>query len=138
MHRNDLDEPPVKAKPDIDLEELFEVHPEFQTDSHIYVHCHFKSGLDEVLIRIWMTTFLVDQNSSARSKLVHIENITYAPHWTLVPTNYHYSFLLIFESLPKSCAVFDLIEDIPQPGGFVINDISRNKKDVYHIDLPME
>ncbi len=138
MHRNDLDEPPVKAKPAIDLDELFAVHPELQTDSHIYVHCHFKSNLDEVLIRIWMTTFLVDQNSSARSKLVHVENITYAPHWTLVPTNYNYSFLLIFESLPKSCSVFDLIEDIPQPGGFVINSISRNKQDVYHIDLPME
>ena len=137
MHRNDLDEPPVKAKPAIDLDALFSVRPELQTDSHIYVHCHFKTNLDEVLIRIWMTTFLVDQNSSARSKLVHIENITYAPHWTLVPTNYQYNFLLIFESLPKSCAVFDLIEDIPQPGGFLITDIRRNKRDVYHIELPL-
>ena len=136
MHRNDVDEPPVKAKPAIDLDELFEVHPELQTDSHIYVHCHFNTSMDEVLIRIWLTTFLVDQNSSARAKLVHVENITYAPHWTLVPPNYNYSFLLIFESLPKSCVIFDLIEEIPQPGGFVINSISRNKRDVYHIDLP--
>lgn len=138
MLRNDVVDPPVKAKPAIDLEALFSVHPELQTDSHIYVHCHFNTSSDEVLIRIWLTTFLVDQNSSARSKLVHVENITYAPHWTLVPPNYQYNFLLIFESLPKSCVVFDLIEDIPQPGGFVINSISRNKKDVYHIDLPFE
>jgi hypothetical protein len=31
--------------------------------------------------------------------------------------------------------VFDLVEEIPQPGGFVIKNIRRNETDVYHIDI---
>jgi hypothetical protein len=101
--------------------------------SHVYVHCYFNNTVKDMLIRIWKTTFLIDKTSSHRSKLVHIENISYAPQWTAIPENKLYQFLLIFEALPKGCEVFDLLEDIPQPGGFFIADIMRNKKDVYHV-----
>jgi len=40
---------------------------------------------------------------------------------------------LLFEALPSSCRVFDLIEDIPQPGGLAVQDIARNGKDVYRL-----
>lgn len=86
-----------------------------------------------MLIRIWKTTFLVDKSSSHRSKLVHAENISYAPQWTVIPENKLFQFLLIFEALPKGCELFDLLEDIPQPGGFFVDSIMRNKKDVYHV-----
>ena len=104
-------------------------------ESHVYVHCYFNSTTDNLLVRIWKSTFLIDRNSSHRSKLVHIENISYAPQWTPVPPNVLYQFLLIFESLPKGCEVFDLLEDIPQPGGFFVSGIMRNKKDVYHVHI---
>jgi len=88
-----------------------------------------------MLIRIWKTTFLVDKFSGIRSNLVHAENISLAPVWTQIPDGREYSFLLIFSGLPKSCKIFDLVEEIPEPGGFFIQDISRNEKDVYHIDV---
>lgn len=101
--------------------------------SHVYVHCYFNNTVKDMLIRIWKTTFLMDKSSSHRSKLVHAENISFAPQWTVIPENKMFQFLLIFEGLPKGCERFDLLEDIPQPGGFFVADIMRNKKDVYHV-----
>jgi len=102
---------------------------------HVYVHCYFNNTFKNMLIRIWKSTFLIDQGSGARSELVHIENITYAPEWTSVPDNQLFHFLLIFSALPKSCMKFDLLEDIPQSGGFHVTDITRNEVDVYRVDL---
>ena len=101
--------------------------------SHVYVHCYFNNTVKDMLIRIWKTTFLVDKASAHRSKLVHIENISFAPQWTVVPENKMFQFLLIFDALPKGCEMFDLLEDIPQPGGFFVANVMRNKKDVYHV-----
>jgi hypothetical protein len=126
---------PVKAKPLIDLDELFAARPEFLSESYVYIHCHVPVSVQEMLIRIWKTTFLIDQATGARSTLIHAENITYAPVWTLVQANQHYSFLLIFEGLGKSCRIFNLLEDIPQPGGFRVEGIHRNARDVYHIQV---
>lgn len=103
-------------------------------DSFVYVHCHLENYSRDALIRIWKTTFLIDHNSGHRSELLHVENITFAPLWTRVPGS-SYSFLLIFSGLPKSCRRFDLIEEIPQPGGFIVKNIARNQTDVYHVDL---
>jgi len=104
-------------------------------ESHVYVHCYFNNTVKDMLIRIWKTTFLIDTFSGHRSKLVHVENISYAPEWTPIPNNSLFQFLLIFEALPKGCEVFDLLEDIPQPGGFFIQSIMRNPKDVYHVHV---
>ena len=130
-----IQEPPVKAKPSVDMDVLASIHPEFLEDSYMYVHCHFQNHWREMLIRIWSTTFLIDKSSSSRSKLVHAENISLAPMWTLIPDKKPFSFLLIFSSLPKSCKQFDLIEEIAQPGGFEVRNIQRNETDVYHVDL---
>ncbi len=123
------------VKPRVDVDTLASIDPISLDDSSVYVHCHFKNTSDEMLIRIWRTTFLIDRNSSARSQLVHAENITYAPQWTIIPGRHNFSFLLIFSGLPASCKMFDLVEEIPQPGGFHVKDIWRNQKDVYHIDI---
>ena len=88
-----------------------------------------------MLIRIWKSTFLIDQSSGARSELVHVENISYAPEWTAVPDNQMFHFLLIFSALPKACVKFDLLEDIPQSGGFHVMDIVRNEQDVYRVNV---
>lgn len=104
-------------------------------ESHVYVHCYFDNPHADMLIRIWKTTFLIDKGSGARSELIHAENISYAPQWTLIPDRSRFHFLLIFAALPKTCVLFDLLEDIPQSGGFYIADIQRNQKDVYHVTI---
>ncbi|HYC86953.1 MAG TPA: hypothetical protein VEB86_17090 [Chryseosolibacter sp.] len=128
-------EPPVKTRPEVDVEVLSAIAPSTLEDSFVYVHCHYDNAGMESLIRIWSTTYLIDKGSGSRSRLIHAENITMAPTWTPVPQGATYSFLLVFEGLPKSCKLFDLIEEISQPGGFEVRNIYRNETDVYHIHL---
>lgn len=128
-------EPPGKTKPEVAVETRTQINAEVREDSFVYVHCYFHNAWKDMLIRIWKTTFLIDRTSDIRSKLVHVENISLAPVWTQIPDGVTYSFLLIFSGLPKSCRQFDLVEEIDQPGGFFIENISRNETDVYHIDL---
>ncbi len=130
-----VEEPPVVAKPTVDLEELFRLHPDLLNESYVYVHCHFNNEHKDMLIRIWKTTYLIDRDSSSRASLIHAENITFAPQWTIIPDYKPFTFLLIFERLPKSCSVFDLIEEIAQPGAFCVKSIRRNERDVYHVSL---
>ena len=46
-----------------------------------------------------------------------------------------FNFTLVFSGLPKSCKMFDLVEEIPQSGGFYHGKIKRNKSDVYSIRI---
>ncbi len=128
-------EPQVKPKPEIGIEVLASISPQTLEDSHIYVHCYFNNVYKDMLIRIWQTTFLVDKASGSRASMVHAENISIAPQWTLIADGTTFRFLLIFASLPKSCEHFDFIEEIKQAGGFLVKDILRNKEDVYHITI---
>jgi len=98
----------------------------------VIVHCSFAG---EGAIRIWKSTFLVDRLSNCKSKLLHTENISMAPQWTLIDSSKTYNFTLYFEGLKKSCKVFDLQEIIPQPGGFFIPAIIRNQEDVYRVQI---
>jgi hypothetical protein len=128
-------EPPVKVKPLVDVEVLTSISPAALEDSFVYVHCYYDNPHHDMLIRVWSTTFLIDKGSGTRSRLLHAENITFAPVWTQIPDGVQYSFLLIFEGLPKSCQQFDLVEEIPQPGGFEVRSVPRNESDVYHLDI---
>ena len=130
-----IKEPLVKPKPEIGIDVLTSISPQSLEASHIYVHCYFDNPYKGMLIRIWKTTFLVDGASHTKAGLLHAENISIAPQWTLIADGTTFHFLLIFSSLPKSCERFDLIEEIAQPGGFFVKDILRNKEDVYHITI---
>lgn len=127
-------EAPV-IKPSIQTDVLTSIDSWTLEDQHVYVHCYFKNDLEEMLIRVWRSTFLIDKVSGLRSELVHAENISFAPQWTIIKGKRVYSFLLIFSGLPKDCKVFDLVEDIPQAGGFFVPNIKRNELDVYHVDI---
>jgi hypothetical protein len=129
----EVEELPVRVKPQVDT--LYSIDAATLEDSYIYVHCYFDNTDDEMLIRIWRTTFLIDKNSATRSQLIHAENISYAPQWTIIPGKGKFTFLLIFGGLPKSCQMFDLVEEIAQPGGFEVKNIQRNETDVYRIDI---
>jgi hypothetical protein len=130
-----IQDPPVKTKPEVDGEVLAAINPSTLEDSFVYVHCYFENQSDDMLIRIWRSTYLMDRASASRSELIHVENISYAPMWTMIPKKGTFSFLLIFSALPKDCLVFDLLEDIPQAGGFFVQGIKRNELDVYHVDI---
>ena len=125
----------VPTKPKVDTEVLTSIDAWTLEDQHVYVHCYYKNDLPEMLIRIWRSTFLIDKVSGARSELVHAEKISFAPQWTIIQGKITFSFLLIFSALPKDCKVFDLVEDIPQAGGFFVSGIKRNELDVYHVDI---
>jgi len=135
MSKSSVKVAPAKTKPVVDLDVLEAISPAAQQDGYVYVHCHFQNEWQDALIRIWKTTFLVDRGSAAKSPLIHAENISLAPVWTMIADQQIHTFLLIFEALPKSCKLFDLVEEISQPGGFHVADIHRNPSDVYHIDL---
>lgn len=123
------------TKPEIGAEVLTSIDPNSLTDAYIYVHCHYENEYDEMFIRVWRSTFLVDRTSGTRAQLIHAENISIAPVWTIIPGKQTYTFLLIFSQLPGDCKVFDLIEDIPQAGGFHVSGIARNEQDVYHVAI---
>jgi hypothetical protein len=118
--------------------QLPEVETEAGVDSHVYVHVHVVRQPDQALfLRIWPSTFLVDTGCGVKSPLVHVENITWAPTWTFVPEMTDFRFLLIFNSLPRTCTCFDLVEEINQPGRLYIPHILRNTTDIYHVSLPL-
>lgn len=104
-------------------------------ESQVIVHCSYLTGGFEEKIRVWKSTFLVAQNSTHRSKLLHVENISLYPDWTDMPRFSAFGFTLIFSALPKYCDSFDLFESIPEPGGFEVKGIVRNDKDVYWVKV---
>lgn len=127
-----ITKPKVEIAPDL-LKKLEEMTAE---EGQVIVHCiSGGSLLYDSYIRIWPTTYLYDQHSDHASELVHVENISMAPEWMLVPAGYVAYYSLFFTRLPKSCSMFDLEEVIPQPGNFSAKNISRNKTDVYYIRL---
>ena len=128
-------ETPTRESPGIDTALLAAIDPQTLTDSYVYVHCYFENEWKDALVRIWKTTFLIDRTSTTKSPLIHAENISIAPLWTLIPDHKTHTFLLIFEALPKSCRNFDLVEEISLPGGFHVTNIPRNQQDVYHIEV---
>lgn len=94
------------------------------------LHC-FSPCSEETLYRIWETTYLIE-DTGRKAKLLHAFNISYAPYWTIKQcTNGYASFTLVFEGLSKSYAVFKMEEQIPEPGGFYTDQITRNQTDIY-------
>ena len=104
---------------------------QFKEEAQVIVHCSYTGTLFDDKIRIWKSTFLYAKNSRHKSKLVHFENIPMYPIWKKVNIGQTVNFTLIFTGLPKHCKQFDLIEYIPEPGGFIIKNIERNNSDVY-------
>ena len=127
--------PPVTGVPVLDTDWRTAVMGGQWKENCVYVHCHCTSAGEDLLIRIWRTTFLIDHDTHARIPLIHAENIALAPSWTVLRGGKTHHFLLIFGALPDACKTFDLVEKIAQPGGFAAHNIARNEKDVYHVRL---
>lgn len=101
----------------------------------VVVHVNFISNDWQYSgIRIWPSTYLIALESDHKSKILNVVNINWYPTYMQLkgPVT---PFTLIFEGLPKSCTQFDLVEEIPQAGGFEYLNIKRNQSDIYHIEL---
>lgn len=127
---------PTITQPKIAPELYTQLQEKFEEEKQVIVHCYFTNNYTiGNLIRIWQSTFLVDQFTGSRSPLLFWDNISMYPYWTEVPPVKEYKFTLVFSGLPKDCRVFDFVEEIPQEGGFLVTDIERNPSDVYVIKL---
>ena len=104
-------------------------------ECQVIVFCNYRATGPDQLIRIWSTTVLLDRSSAHESKLLFTDNVAVAPQWMHVPNGSTARFTLIFSGLPRSCTSFDLIERIPEPGGFEVRNIGRNKTDVYEVEF---
>jgi len=124
----------TKPKVEIDQDVLTELLALTKEEKQVIVHCLFDArNLLGAKIRIWPSTFLYDVGSAHRSELVHADNISFCPQWTDIPEGRVAHFSLIFTGLSSSCSSFDLVEEIPQEGGFKVTGIKRNDSDVYYV-----
>jgi len=130
----------VITKPKVDIAPSLLRKIKEQTEEMGQVVLHFiyntPPNVEDMLIRIWPTTFLYDQDSAHKSDMVHVENITLYPVWYRCPPGTTTFFTLIFSGLPKSCTTFDFIEHCTnQAGAFEVRDIARNDSDVYFLRM---
>ncbi len=125
-----------KPKVEISSKLMEELEHQINEAGQVVVHCFYQaSSFYGDKIRIWKTTYLFDHHSSHRSEMVHTHNISLYPIWTTLMPNQLYSFTLIFSGLPKTCTLFDLVEQIPASGAFELRNIKRNKTDVYYVRI---
>jgi len=101
---------------------------EHEDEGQVSIHMRTRLGGG---VRIWPSIKLRCRTTGTESKFLHAVGLSPFPTWTQVKPGGAYT--LLFEALPSSCRAFDLIEDIPQPGGLVVEDIARNGKDVYRL-----
>ena len=106
-----------------------------QEESQVIVHCHYQGPDELTMIRVWKTIILAPHNSEVKCALLHSEGIVMYPGWMGVEPNQRISFSLIFSGLPRNCVTFDLLEIIPEAGGFEVRNIPRNKTDIYQVDF---
>ncbi|MFN5518520.1 MAG: hypothetical protein ACK53R_10200 [Bacteroidota bacterium] len=130
-----IERPPVRHELEIENALRKQLLDQIKEESQVIVHCSFKATYPYSQIRIWKSTFLYPRDAETRSALIHCENISLYPDWMPVEYGQTLIFTLVFSGLPKECKSFDLMEKIPEPGGFEIRNIRRNSTDVYHVDI---
>lgn len=136
MSKTVIKKQPVQSgRVDVLIKPKKKTREETTKEKQVIIHCVFTSSHGDMGIRIWPSTFLIAKDISHRSELVLAENIPLAPEWLNVPSGSCLNFTLIFSGLPDECRVFDLVEEIPQPGGFLVSNIERNGTDVYAINM---
>lgn len=106
---------------------------QLEEEKQVIIHCSM-ACMPGISVRIWKTTYLITEDGK-KIPLVFWEGISLFPEWTNLYHSGIFHFTLIFSGLPTGCNVFSMLEEINEPGGFVVKNITRNKKDVYKIQL---
>ena len=102
-------------------------------EKQVVIHFTFKCK-PGMAFRIWKTTYLITERGN-KIPLIFWSGISLYPKWTRLNHVGKYQFTLIFNGLPNECRVFSLVEEINEPGGFLVNKLIRNEEDVYQIIL---
>lgn len=131
----EIEFPKIDTEPKIEIEEKLAADAKEYTEveRQVIVHAKVAIGNSVMGVRIWASTFLIPHGSDRKSKLLNTENISIYPQWMTVGFKPYHRFTLIFEGLPKSCTHFDLVEQIPESGGFEARSIPRNHSDIYEV-----
>ena len=124
-----------KLKPIVETTIKEAISNKVDVEKQVIVHGSYTASNFGDGIRIWKSTFLLDQHSTHKSQLIYTDGVTNYPMWTLLAPGEKINFMLVFSGLPKACRQFDLREIIPQPDGFEIKNIRRNATDVYHVNF---
>jgi hypothetical protein len=117
----------------IEPEVKIEVKQEILEEKQVIVHCSMSCN-PGMLVRIWKSTYLLTEEGE-RIPLLYWDGISLFPQWTPIYHHGTFNFTLIFAGLSSNCKVFSLIEEINQPGGFCVENIRRNRTDVYRVEL---
>jgi hypothetical protein len=118
MMDDDVDTTPVRVNRRQDHED----------EGQVTIHMRTRHG---GWVRMWSSIKLRCRTTGTESTFIHAVGLALFPNWTRVEPGGAYT--LLFEALPSDCRSFDLIEDILEPGGLVIENIVRNGKDVYRL-----
>ncbi len=126
----------IIINPTIEVEEdlVQKAKEHVNIERQVIVHVVLRTNIAWWQLRIWPSTFLIPKEGGGKSKLLNADKIPFYPQWLHIFGSSH-RFTLIFEALPQDCSVFDLIEEIPQQGGFEAKGIQRNQSDVYHVEI---
>ena len=89
---------PKKVTIDPELKNAIQTLVEEESQVIIHLHLHFS---DFSTIRIWKSTFLLPHNNGGKINLVHADNISFYPDWTICRTG-ETVCTLIFKGLPNS------------------------------------
>lgn len=115
-----------------DIDVAIELLVEESDAGQTILHCRMKG---DFAYRIWPSTHLIDNNGEYY-KLLHAENISYFPNWTMPkPGNHNIYFTLVFERLNSNTTWFYMYEQTDQNDGFYTKEITKNQSGVYHVEI---
>jgi hypothetical protein len=108
-------------------------------ESQTIIHCKIKAFAmfqQGGWANISPNTYLLNRQSNERLKLIHAENIPYAPHRHFFghPKDVLY-FTLLFQKIPDSWTTFCLYEETIMGDGFFVGEVPKNKNGIYRIRI---
>lgn len=130
---------PIKRLVIIDRALKESIIPSFQIESQTILHCKiraFEMFQNGGWANIHPNTYLINQQSKERLKLIYAENIPYTPHRHFFhhPKDILY-FTLLFQKIPETWTTFCLYEETPLGDGFFVGEVPKNKSGVYRIRI---
>ncbi len=135
--KNNLDSEQGKVKIDLSLIQIIRTNQ--IEESQTIIHCIYESPYkfqNGGWVNINTSTFLINNTSKLKLKLIQAVNIPVAPaRHSFNKPGERIRFTLIFEGLPKSWIRFDLCESSFLEDGFHVKDIKKNRTGVYEINL---
>lgn len=108
---------------------------EIKNDEKTIIKCRVICSQASESFRVSESTFLLDTKNNKKLKLIKHYGTEPYSEWTRMKKGETLIVTLVFEKLPLNCETFSLIEDIIEPGGFLIENIKYNSTGFYEVEL---